>query len=44
MKDLDNIPALMAEIGVRAKKAAQDLAFASQERKYAALLGAAEFV
>ena len=44
MKDLENIPALMADIGARAKKASQELAFASQERKYAALLGAAEAV
>ncbi|MFC4671960.1 glutamate-5-semialdehyde dehydrogenase [Seohaeicola nanhaiensis] len=44
MKVLDNIPALMADIGARAKTASQELAFASQERKYAALLGAAEAV
>ena len=44
MKDLDNIPAVMADIGARAKTASQELAFASQERKYAALLGAAEAV
>ena len=42
MKDLDDIPAVMAEIGARAKTAAQELAFASAERKYAALIGAAE--
>ncbi|WP_146345284.1 glutamate-5-semialdehyde dehydrogenase [Phaeobacter marinintestinus] len=44
MKDIDNIPALMADIGVRAKAAAADLAFASAERKHAALIGAAEAV
>ena len=42
MKDLDNIPALMADIGARAKAAAQELAFASAERKEAALIHAAE--
>ena len=42
MKDLHHIPAVMAEIGARAKTAAQELAFASAERKYAALIGAAE--
>jgi glutamate-5-semialdehyde dehydrogenase len=44
MKDLDDIPALMADIGKRAKAAAAELAFASAERKYAALIGAAEAV
>ncbi len=44
MKDLDNIPALMAEIGARAKAAAAKLAIASAERKHAALIGAAEAV
>ncbi len=44
MKDMDNIPALMADIGARAKTAAADLAFASAERKHAALIGAAEAV
>jgi glutamate-5-semialdehyde dehydrogenase len=44
MKDMDNIPALMADIGARATAAAADLAFASAERKHAALIGAAEAV
>ncbi|MEX0348656.1 MAG: glutamate-5-semialdehyde dehydrogenase [Paracoccaceae bacterium] len=44
MKDLDNIPALMADIGSRAKAASAELAFASAERKHAALVGAAEAV
>ncbi|GAA6192523.1 glutamate-5-semialdehyde dehydrogenase [Phaeobacter sp. NW0010-22] len=44
MKDLDNIPALMADIGTRAKEASKDLAFASAERKNAALIGAADAV
>ncbi|MEX0285649.1 MAG: glutamate-5-semialdehyde dehydrogenase [Paracoccaceae bacterium] len=44
MKDLDTIPALMADLGQRAKAASQELAFASAERKYAALIGAAEAV
>jgi glutamate-5-semialdehyde dehydrogenase len=42
MKDLDNIPAVMADIGKRARAAAAELAFASSERKYAALVSAAE--
>ncbi|MES0861370.1 glutamate-5-semialdehyde dehydrogenase [Ruegeria sp. SCPT10] len=44
MKDLDNIPALMADIGKRAKDAARELAFASAERKHAALIAAADAV
>ncbi|MBI1417987.1 MAG: glutamate-5-semialdehyde dehydrogenase [Limimaricola sp.] len=44
MKDLTDIPALMAEIGSRAKAAAAELAFASAERKHAALVGAAHAV
>ncbi|KIC37445.1 glutamate-5-semialdehyde dehydrogenase [Leisingera sp. ANG-M7] len=44
MKDNENIPAVMAELGKRAKKAAQVLATASAERKHAALIGAAEAV
>ncbi|WP_299692785.1 glutamate-5-semialdehyde dehydrogenase [uncultured Tateyamaria sp.] len=44
MKDLDNIPAVMADIGARAKAAAAVLACASAERKHAALIGAAEHV
>ncbi|WP_417816890.1 glutamate-5-semialdehyde dehydrogenase [Tritonibacter scottomollicae] len=44
MKDLDNIPALMAEIGTRAKTAAQHLATASAAQKEQALSAAAEAV
>ncbi|WP_299953527.1 glutamate-5-semialdehyde dehydrogenase [uncultured Roseobacter sp.] len=44
MKDMDNIPAMMAEIGARAKTAAASLAFASAERKHAALISAADQV
>ena len=43
MKDnAENIPALMAEIGARARAAAAELATASPERKHAALIAAAE--
>ncbi|WP_415920462.1 glutamate-5-semialdehyde dehydrogenase [Tateyamaria sp. SN6-1] len=44
MKDFDTIPALMADIGTRARTAAATLAFASAERKHAALISAAEHV
>ena len=44
MKDFENIPELMKDIGERARKAASVLAFASAERKHAALIGAAEAV
>ncbi|QBF31957.1 glutamate-5-semialdehyde dehydrogenase [Thalassococcus sp. S3] len=44
MKDMDNIPALMAEIGARAKAASAELAFATAERKHAALISAADAV
>ena len=44
MKDFNDIPALMADIGARAKAAAATLATASAERKHAALIGAAEAV
>ncbi len=44
MKDLDNIPALMQDIGRRARAAAQDLAFASAEAREKALLAAADAV
>ena len=44
MKDIDNIPELMADIGARAKAAAAELASASAERKHAALISAAEAV
>jgi len=39
-----DIAAMMADIGQRARVAADALAFASSERKYAALIGAAETV
>ncbi|MEL6466255.1 MAG: glutamate-5-semialdehyde dehydrogenase [Pseudomonadota bacterium] len=44
MKDLADIPALMIDIGIRAKTAAATLAFATAERKHAALISAAEHV
>ncbi len=44
MKDLTDIHQMMAEIGARAKAAAAELAFASAERKEAALVAAAEAV
>ncbi|NIZ14945.1 glutamate-5-semialdehyde dehydrogenase, partial [Phaeobacter sp. HF9A] len=44
MKDIDNIPALMADIGKRAKQAAQQLAMASATQKEQALIAAAEAV
>ena len=44
MKDFESIPALMETIGEAAQSAAAELAFASPERKYAALIGAAEAV
>ncbi len=44
MKDLTDIPALMAEIGARARVAAADLATATPETKQAALEAAAEAV
>ncbi len=44
MKDLENIPALMAEIGTQAKAAAAELAFASAERKTTALEAAADAI
>ncbi|WP_170368437.1 glutamate-5-semialdehyde dehydrogenase [Ruegeria arenilitoris] len=44
MKDFDSIPALMADLGKRAKDASRDLTFASAERKHAALIAAAEAV
>ncbi len=42
--DIGQITELMAAIGAAAKAAAADLAFASAERKHAALIGAAEAV
>ncbi len=44
MKDFDSIPALMVDLGKRAKDASRDLAFASAERKHAALIAAADAV
>ncbi|WP_170459138.1 glutamate-5-semialdehyde dehydrogenase [Ruegeria arenilitoris] len=44
MKDFDSIPALMADLGKRAKDASRGLAFASAERKHAALIAAADAV
>ncbi|WP_377193555.1 glutamate-5-semialdehyde dehydrogenase [Ruegeria meonggei] len=44
MKDFDNIPTMMADLGKRAKAASADLAFASAERKHAALIAAADAV
>ncbi len=44
MKDLTDIPALMADIGARAKAAAAELAFAPAEAKQKALEAAAEAV
>lgn len=44
VKELEDIPAMMAEIGHRAKAAAAELGFASAERKHAALISAAENV
>ncbi|MEL6449841.1 MAG: glutamate-5-semialdehyde dehydrogenase [Pseudomonadota bacterium] len=44
MKDIEDVSALMADIGARARAAAATLAFASAERKHAALISAAEHV
>ena len=44
MKDLDTIPELMADMGARARAAAQVLAYASAADKRAALNGAADAV
>ena len=44
MQDGQDTAALMADIGQRARAAATALAYASGERKYAALIGAAEAV
>ncbi|MFK7941197.1 MAG: glutamate-5-semialdehyde dehydrogenase [Roseovarius sp.] len=44
MKDLDNIPALMADMGARAQDAARVLATAPAETKTAALMAAADAV
>ena len=44
MSEINDIPAMMAEIGTRAKAASRALAFAEGDRKHAALIGAAEAV
>jgi glutamate-5-semialdehyde dehydrogenase len=44
MTDTQNIDAIMDDIGKRAKAAAAELAFASAERKHAALISAADSV
>ena len=44
MKDFEDIEALMADIGARARAAAAELAYTSAERKHAALIGAADEV
>lgn len=44
MKDIENIDEMMADIGSRARVAAQELACANAERKHAALIGAADAV
>ena len=44
MNEHTNIQSLMSDIGQRAKAASAELAFASAERKHAALIGAAEAV
>nr|WP_321252992.1 glutamate-5-semialdehyde dehydrogenase [uncultured Ruegeria sp.] len=44
MKDFDTIPALMADLGKRAKEASNALGFASAERKHAVLIAAADAV
>ena len=44
MKDLQDIPRLMNDIGARAKTAAAELAVASAERKHAAMISAAEHI
>ncbi len=44
MTDTSDIPALMAKVGAAARAAAAELAFASAERKHAALIGAADAI
>ncbi len=44
MNEMTDIPTVMAEIGARAKVAAETLAHTTAERKHAALIGAAEAV
>ncbi|MBY8974174.1 glutamate-5-semialdehyde dehydrogenase [Rhodobacteraceae bacterium NNCM2] len=44
MDQINDIPAMMAEIGANARDAAAELAFASAERKHAALIAAADAI
>ena len=44
MKDTDDIAVMMADIGRRARVASAELAFATSDRKHAALIGAADYV
>jgi glutamate-5-semialdehyde dehydrogenase len=44
MMDMQNIPEVMAEIGRKARAASQELAFATPDRKHAALIGAADAI
>ena len=44
MMDMQNIPEVMAEIGRNACAASQELAFATPDRKHAALIGAADAI
>ena len=44
MKDLEDVPTIMAKLGSQAKAAAAELAYASAERKHAALIAAADAV
>jgi len=44
MKDFEDMGAMMADIGARARAAGAELAYASAERKHAALIGAADEV
>ncbi|WP_298256374.1 glutamate-5-semialdehyde dehydrogenase [uncultured Litoreibacter sp.] len=44
MTKVDNIPAVMTQIGEQARAAAAELSYASAERKHAALISAAEAV
>ncbi|MGB0660766.1 MAG: glutamate-5-semialdehyde dehydrogenase [Mangrovicoccus sp.] len=44
MKDLDTISEMMSHLGLKARAASRELAFATAERKHAALIAAAEAV
>ncbi len=44
MTQVDNIPAVMTEIGKNARAAAAELSYATAERKQAALISAADAV